>query len=939
VRGSGKLGGLDYVEVYPDGVTLCVHLFGRIPEGLSARNVAVEGGDRIRDVRVLQAQFEKHDDGDTCLRVIVDKKGDFSTYCLCLIEPVEQHTRCTSDSLPAVGLMRMVPVGIDPRYACAPFSFRVDCPSQLDCKPVPCAPAPLPPPPAIDYLARDFSSFRQLLLDRLALTMPQWQERHVPDLGITVVELLAYVADRLSYQLDAIATEAYLGTARRRISVRRHARLLDYRMHDGCNARALVTLELNGQDKLSLSVSDLVFAVPPTTDQPAPRGLIAWKDLQAAAGTVIFEAIDCTATGTVDLYAAHDTIHFYTWRGEQCCLPAGSTRTTLVDRADPLAKLEGELKAPPQRVLHLKAGDLLIFEEIRGGQTGAGPDADARKRWAVRLTRVAPTTDPLDGTPLLEVEWGRDDAVPFALCLSSRTLPDSADAVYVAKGGSITLDIAPDASADQVRPVVTVTTPPVHGKAQVSDAGLVIYQASEDFVGNDSVEVLLTDSDGGSTTRILTYNVAIDVQCVEVEVAVVRGNVLLVDHGSTVFERSDAWVVETDAVGGCCKCDGTAVDVRATARPLTITLSQIEVTHAACACDPGTPASALCVQDPAAAIASIALDMAPSDPVAATVAAFPGTYDWRTAFDLLASAPTDARFVAEIDDDGRAQLRFGDGDCGRAPPAGARFRARYRVGNGATGNVGAEAIAWIALRSGSLDGVTLKPRNPLPAAGGIDPESIDHVKQYAPHAYGRVLERAVTAADYATIAGRDARIQGAKANIAWTGTTFDACISLDVYARDMRDPSVAGDARARLHEARRIGHDVRLVPVRRVPLMVALNVCIEPSYAQSDVVRAVLDSLSDRVLADGSLGLFHPDRWVFGEDVAASRIVAAVQVLDGVAHVELTTFSRADEDDEQARASLIAGVIAIGADEIAQLDNSPDFPERGTLKLTVTGGR
>ena len=55
-------------------------------------------------------------------------------------------------------------------------------------------------------------------------------------MGVTLVELLAYVADELSYRQDAVATEAYLDTARSRVSLRRHARLVDYRMHDGCNA-------------------------------------------------------------------------------------------------------------------------------------------------------------------------------------------------------------------------------------------------------------------------------------------------------------------------------------------------------------------------------------------------------------------------------------------------------------------------------------------------------------------------------------------------------------------------------------------------------------------------------------------------------------------------------------------------------------------------------
>ena len=82
------------------------------------------------------------------------------------------------------------------------------------------------------------------MLDRLSVTMPKWKERSPADIGVMLVELLAYEADYLSYHQDAVATEAYLGTARKRISVRRHARLLDYYLHDGCNARTWVTLSV-----------------------------------------------------------------------------------------------------------------------------------------------------------------------------------------------------------------------------------------------------------------------------------------------------------------------------------------------------------------------------------------------------------------------------------------------------------------------------------------------------------------------------------------------------------------------------------------------------------------------------------------------------------------------------------------------------------------------
>src|SRR5206468_9697801 len=132
--------------------------------------------------------------------------------------------------------------GFDVRYDRSEFSFNAGCPSDLDCAPKHACPPPARVQPEINYLAKDYESFRQLMLDRLALTMPDWRESHVPDIGIALVELLAYVADYLSYYQDAVATEAYLGTARQRISVRRHARLVDYKMHEGCNARAWLTI-------------------------------------------------------------------------------------------------------------------------------------------------------------------------------------------------------------------------------------------------------------------------------------------------------------------------------------------------------------------------------------------------------------------------------------------------------------------------------------------------------------------------------------------------------------------------------------------------------------------------------------------------------------------------------------------------------------------------
>jgi predicted phage baseplate assembly protein len=319
--------------------------------------------------------------------------------------------------------------------------------------------------------------------------------------------------------------------------------------------------------------------------------------------------------------------------------------------------------------------------------------------------------------------------------------------------------------------------------------------------------------------------------------------------------------------------------------------------------------------------------------------AFPATFDWIAHFDLLDSAPDDRHFVVEIDDTGRGQLRFGDGECGAVPPAGARFRARYRVGNGRIGNVGAESIAMMALRGTSLDGVSITVRNPLAAQGGTEPEPIEEVRRRAPHAYGRVLERAVTALDYATIADRDLRVQGTHCGFGWTGIGYEADVALDIMAAHVRDGDLAASTFDRIAALRRVGHDVAITRVRRVPLRIAAHVCVDPAYRSDDVSRAVRALMSAGSLSDGTPAMFHPDRLVFGQDVYASRIVAAIQALDGVVHVELTRFSRLDDVKPETTARLDTGVIPIADDEIAQCDSDPDFPERGSFSMRVVGGR
>jgi hypothetical protein len=441
VRNSPKLAGFDYIEFDAPTKTLNVYFLGELPSTpLTPENFQIQGGRRVRDIKVVSVfAHPRHDpELDDFVEVVVDCIGDFSTYTLLAV----------AKTSPSLGNPVWIPhPDFGPQYNQLDFSFTVDCPNTIDCAQDDVCPPPVRPQVAINYLAKDYATFRQLIFDRLAVTLPDWKNRFVPDVGVTLVELLAYAGDYLSYYQDAVATEAYLATARQRISVRRHARLVDYILHEGCNARAL--LVVGTTDEQSIEPGKVRFVTSPDVNLPVELTNASVAKFNAATYSV-FEAV-----ATTQLHAGHENIDIYTWGDSECCLPRGATATTLVDQN-----------------LQLKIGDYLIFEEVLGSKTGLAADADPSHRWAVQLTSVTADTDPLNGTKIRHIEWSQDDALPFPLCLSSIG-PAPACAlltnVSVARGNVVLVDHG--RSVTEVLPAVqeAISTPTCDGQNMPSD--------------------------------------------------------------------------------------------------------------------------------------------------------------------------------------------------------------------------------------------------------------------------------------------------------------------------------------------------------------------------------------------------------------------------------------------------------------------------------------
>jgi hypothetical protein len=776
------LNGIDYVEVItPDQRALAIHFLFPLPgtaggvpanPALTAKDLAIDGGVRISGIQILSINASAN-----ILTVVVDQAGDFSDYAFRLIGP---------------------PQGFDPRLAEVDFSFKAECPSEFDCEPQTICPPPSLPTAEINYLAKDYASFRQLLLDRMSVTIPDWRERSPADLGIALVELLAYAGDQLSYYQEAVATEAYLGTARRRISIRRHAKLLDYNMHEGCNARTWVFFQASAMILVPQST-------PLLTRGPRARGPINADQAQEAQslGSLVFETMEA-----ITVQPELNQLDFYTWSDNQCCLPAGATQATLVDNG------AGAL---------LAAGSLLWFEEVIGPATGVAADADPLRRHVVRLTQLVPGVDPLNNTKVIDIAWSDDDALPFPLCLS----------------------------------------------AVIEDQG----------------------------------------QKAVTGVSVARGNLVLADHGQTVAAES-------------------LPDVVTSPQPYRPVLSLRGITFRVpyVSQDAATrPAFGVLLQDPHQALAAI------------TLIQDGGT--WTIQPDLLSSGREALDFVVEVEEDGSATLRFGDGVLG-AEPLGT-LQAVYRIGSGSAGNVGAEAIAHILATPAQPFTAIVDVRNPLAAIGGIDPEQIERVRDAAPWMF-RVQERAVTAQDCIDVAMRHPEVKQARAALRWTGSWYTIFLTADRKGGKPVDAAFRDRIRNFLEQFRLAGYDLEIQPPKFTPLDIAMSVCVSAGFYRSAVKSALLDAFSNRVLADGSLGFFHPDRYTFGTTVYLSQVVATAMRVPGVAWVDTGDLPPRPNHfkrwGEVSHGETALGRIDMDNAEIARLDNDRNHPENGKIDFFMEGG-
>lgn len=762
-------------------------------------------------------------------------------------------------------------------------------------------------PAEINYLAKDYTSFKQLLFDRLAETLPNWRERSPADVGVMLVELLAYEADYLSYFQDAVATEAYLNTCRLRSSLRRHARLMDYRVHEGCNARAWINVEVTTDDVWNLR--DVYFL---TQGSAAADVGPAWgepESLPSSRGEV-FEPV---ASGPRPLYRSHNAIRLYDWNGARSCLPRGTTSAALVD-----SQLD-------EKKLHLRQGDVVVFEQLAAPEQNDGRDGNHLRCHVARIDKPPKSrTDELTGAHILEISWHQADALPFDLWISDPAAPCE--------------ETPPMAQRREPSPWCVAHGNVIladHGAWQQETIDVVFPPAADDSAAQHRgrpVRALLR-------ARNLTY-------CVALDVAVPATEIMSQDPrqaGPQIVLRS------FDETAGACHSELPPVTLHELSCPQQHLLPSLVANATASNPVPGTPSSKR--REHFARAKTYAQTLAHLTGVAGRPAMQQHLPDdrhlgrllhqelndiWLARADLLDSSSRDRHFVVESKDLGEIALRFGRDGHGQ-PPTTAKMVANFRVGNGTAGNVPSGAISRVGFRSRAAR-AACRVSNPLPAMGGVDPEHAEQVRLMAPHAIATHLARAVTTEDYEAIvlAEFSAHVQRAKATRRWTGHEWLILVAIDALGTAQPDETLLRTIHQRLRKYQLVGHTLRVVPAKQVALSLGLSVCVDARHDLERIKSALNERFSSRIATDGSRGMFHPDETTFGEGIAVSRVVTTASGVGGIVDVTVTDLARLDGRPTEV---LTTSWLPLSPQEIARLDNDPAHPEHGQLHLELRGGR
>jgi predicted phage baseplate assembly protein len=287
---------------------------------------------------------------------------------------------------------------------------------------------------------------------------------------------------------------------------------------------------------------------------------------------------------------------------------------------------------------------------------------------------------------------------------------------------------------------------------------------------------------------------------------------------------------------------------------------------------------------------------------------------WEEVLTLYDSGPHDRAYALRTDENGKAYVQFGDGERGARLPTGPNnVRARYRKGIGAGGNVKPGALAQLLDRPLGVKGVS----NPIAAGGGVDPETEEAARRSIPLGV-RTLGRAVSLLDYEDYA------------LAFTGVVKANGVSLPLRGGETIVVTVVfegGERLADLADSLREHGDprVRVLALEGTTetFQLGLRVAVDPAYEQDAVLSGVEVALRDAYSLEAR---------ALTEPVFKSETESAAHTVPGVLAVDVDyLFTGTSPDiadrllaqraDVDANGNAIAaGVLVLDPDPLYELE-------------------
>jgi phage-related baseplate assembly protein len=262
------------------------------------------------------------------------------------------------------------------------------------------------------------------------------------------------------------------------------------------------------------------------------------------------------------------------------------------------------------------------------------------------------------------------------------------------------------------------------------------------------------------------------------------------------------------------------------------------------------------------------------------------TWSQATNNTFVGHANTDLVYRVIYTSDKRVLVEFGDGVEGKIPPVGAKVLVSFLVTLGIGGHVNANTLTSLnSVNDANGEAASLSITNAMPSTGGSDYETIERARRRYPSTF-KTLRRAVTLADWEALSLNVGGVLRAYA-VDYNTDSSMSFFNVKVYVvGENGQPSDALNTKVR-EELLKSKVNATLFTVespekKDVSVIGKIKVydAYDPVVVQTQAITALNALFTMTGTDDSAIKL--------GTDVPLSKIITAIQNVDGVSSVTLT---------------------------------------------------